>query len=92
MKSVVEVCEEFRCFDVGGVFGVGDDGAVAGDEAEGAEVFVQVLEGKLDGGVFIAIVQGDAGEVRDDDVARNFLASVFVDEIDDVLTGLGLGF
>jgi len=42
-------------------------------------------------GLGFEVVEGDAGEVGDDDIARGFLGAAFVEQILEVLEGLGLG-
>jgi hypothetical protein len=37
-------------------------------------------------------VEGDAGEVRDDHIARGILGAAVVEQVLEVLKGLGLGF
>ena len=37
-------------------------------------------------------MEGDAGEVRDDHITRGILGAAFVEQVLDVLKGLGLGF
>jgi hypothetical protein len=71
LEEVVELAEFFGGLDVDGVLLAKCVRLVASDETEAADVLVKLFEGKLDW-VFVGIevVEADATEVGDDDVAR----------------------
>jgi len=95
-ERVVEVAHQLRGFEVGGVFGIELVLGVAGNEGEVADVLVEVGQRKLNGrrealeqrgvGVLFRfeIVQGDAGEIGDDQPTGNLAVAAGVLEAADV--------
>ena len=101
--GVVQVAHDGDGFEVDRVLVLELVLFVAGDERESVDVPVELSQGELDGGdaelveerevalvVGLQIVDGDAGEVGEDDVAGDFLLATLADEIADVAEGLGL--
>ncbi len=91
-EGVVEFGHEFGGADVGGVLGVEFVLFVAGDEGEVADVSVEVGEGEDVGfAVFVEVVEGDALEVGDNEVAGEVDHASGGGEAADVGHSLGLG-
>ena len=95
-QGIVQVAHELRGFEVGGVFGVKLVIRVAGNEREVVDVFVEVGQSEFDArrqtvkerrvGVlfWFKIVEGDAGEIRDDQPAGNLAVAPGILEAADV--------
>lgn len=103
-QRVVQVAHELGGFFVGGVFGVELVLPVARHEKEVADVLVQFGQRKLEGGrealeqgcvgvwLGFEVVDGDALEVGDDEVAGDFFAAPAVHEAADVVHALRVRF
>ena len=99
-QGIVQVAHELRGFEVRGVFGIEPVLGVAGDEGEMADVFVEVGQREFDAGrqaveqrrvgvLFrFKIVEGDAGEIRDDQPAGNLAVAPGILEAADVVHAL----
>ncbi len=105
LQRVVEVAHDVDGLNVDRVLVLELVLFVAGDEGKEMNVFVQFGERKFDAddaaGIeereyalvfWLKIVQGDAGEVGDDDVAGNFIHAPFAREVLNVAERLRLGF
>lgn len=105
LEGVVEAAHVFDRFDVDGTLLDEFVLLVAGEEGELVDVVAKIGEGKFDGAdaavvekgkielvLGFKVVQGDAGEVRNDDVARNLFVAAFAGEVLNVAEGLGFGF
>ena len=92
-QRIVQHGHEFGGFDVRRVFGVELVLLVTGDESEVPDVLVQVGDGKGDGfAIAFEVMQGDLLKVRDDEVARDFLAASGVLQATDVAHALRVRF
>ena len=104
LQGVVQLAHELRCFLVRGVFGIEFVLLVSRDEKEMSDVLVEVREGKLERrrealeqgkvGVllWLKVVDGDALEIGNDEVARRFLHPSTTGEGADVFHALRVRF
>ena len=69
-ERVVQFAHAFGGFDVGRILRLNNLRGVAGDEAEVFDFFIEIFEGEFDGFAGFQIGQREAGEIRDEDVAR----------------------
>lgn len=104
LQRVVQVAHEAGGFFVGGILGVELVLLVARDEEEVPDVLVEIGERKLEAGrkalekrcvrvlLGFEVVNGDAFEVGDDEVTRDFLVAPAVHERADVFHPLRVGF
>jgi hypothetical protein len=104
-KRVVKIAHDFDGFDVRGVLVDESVLLVSSEEGKVIDVVMKIGEGEFDGTegtiieereaplvVGLQIVEGDACEVRDDDVTRDFFVAVFAGEVLNVTEGLRFGF
>ncbi len=90
-ERIMQLTEHFGGFDVDGVLFLELVLLVTGDEREVVDVLVQLREREGDASVLLQIVQRNAREVRDDDVAGNLFAALLVaGEVLDVVHRLGV--
>ncbi|MFZ0828473.1 MAG: hypothetical protein WAO02_13720 [Verrucomicrobiia bacterium] len=102
-ERVMKIAENFGGFDVDRVFFLVGMLLVAGNEGEGVDVPVKIGQRKFNGraapfvkerqvALFLRlqVMQGDAREIGDDDVARDFRVPAFVGEVLDVIECLRL--
>ena len=102
-QGVVQVAEDLNCLEVDRVLILEPVLLVAWDEGEGVGMVVEVRQRELDSldgaqqghcplVLGFQVVQGDAGEVRDDHIAGHLVPSPVTDEVLNVTERLGLGF
>ena len=93
-QGIVKLAHDLDGFDVDGVLLLEGVLLVAGNEGELVDVAVEIGEGKLvrDAAPVVKqrqvvlffrlkIVQGDPGKIRNDDVAWNFVESIFIGKL-----------
>ncbi len=91
LQRVVQIAQNLHGLDIDGVLIFLRMLFIAGDERKLVDVPMQIPQFKVPRLALLEIVQGDAGEVRDDDVARQLVVAAFVLQVLDVLDRLQVG-
>ena len=105
-QLIVQVGEKLGGFEIGGIFGIEADRFFPADEGEFADVPVQLGERELDDTIgfavvekrefflllWLQIVEDKAGEIAQDDVARELIVPPLAGEVGEIGEGLRSGF